>query len=301
MNFTESYNGFYGIENLIYDSNGVITELDTTTLTSNPILRLENIDTADDATPAPMSGYLDINGTIDIGASSLPRINTYTIDDNCIVDYLSCFSQYLGIVGDVIRSGDAVTIGDGTYNPLILPSGLDDISLEGTGATTIIDASGGAQAFSLNGITNSTVKNFSIQNATTPNTAYHLFSLAMSYAGTDYDTIGNTGLYAHGSTCSDNLNIVSPFVDATGVDGIGTSDIGLFLIKIPDGNGPGADLKITVLLPNSSGRTPAEIETNCGQPAFLFQTYVTNALILQPDGTYVFNASAVSDAGITIL
>jgi hypothetical protein len=298
---SDSYNGFYNIQNTISDSNGVYTAVDATSVTSNPVFRIENLDTTDDYQVVPMSSYLDVNGTSDIGAYSAARIGVYTIEQGCVVDYVACHSQNTALLNHVIKSGDAITIGAGTYAPIAIPSGLDSITLQGVGNTTVIDATGAAQGLTLSNVTNSIIRNLKIQNANTESFVYNMFSWSMASNGTQYNTISPAALYTYGATCSSNVFLSLPSTDVTNLEGIGTSSVGLYLVHVPDGAGPGIDLDLTVYLPNSIGSTPAEIETNCGQPQSLFQGYVTNAFELQPDNTYVYNATAVANAGISPL
>jgi hypothetical protein len=283
----------------LYDNDGVFTTADSSDIYTNPIFQTEDADSDNDYDVAPMSNYLDFDGTLDIGATDRAREDTYEIDDDCTVDYTSCFSNFTSTLDHVLRSGDTVTIGAGSYDPINLPDDLSGITLIGDGA--VIDATGVAQGISAESLTDSTIEGFEMQNANTETFVYNMFSWAMNYSGINYNTLGPTSLFTYSPDCSQNIFIDSPYSDVTGLNGIGTSDLGLFLVHIPDGLEPGSDLDITAYLPNSIGSTPAEIETACGQPQSIFVTFVSNAFELNLDTTYDFNASALATAGITIL
>jgi hypothetical protein len=299
VSFNEENNGFYNLGIVLNDNDGVFTTADSSNIYSNPIFQTEDADSDNDYDVAPMSNYLDVNGTLDIGATDAAREDTYEIDDDCTVDYTSCFSNFTSTLDHVLRSGDTVTIGAGSYDPINLPDDLTGITLIGDGA--VIDATGVAQGISAEGLSDSTIEGFEIENANTETFVYNMFSWAMNHSGINYNSITPTSLYIYSTDCTQNIIISSPYTDVTGQNGIGTSDLGLFLVHVPDGSGPGEDLDITAYLPNSTGSTPAEIETACGQPQSLFITYVSNVFELQPDGDYVFDDTAVANAGITIL
>jgi hypothetical protein len=292
VNLTESYNGFYNLQNNKVDMGFVAGSINTNDLTTNPVFRLEDADPTNDYLLSPISHYLDVNGTQDIGALNIPRVSTYTIDGGCTIDYTSCFSNQSSLLNLVTRSGDNITLGNGNYGPITLPSGLSNIYLTGGGAT-VIDSASTSQALSLNNLSNSTITNLEIRNAATSTFSYHMFVPTMTYSGNDYNQIGPQTIYTYSPDCMTNIPIGSPYTVVTGINGIGTSDIGLFLINV--------GFRLTAMLPNSIGSNPTEIGTNCGQPPSIFDIYLTNFLELQPDGNYTFNSSGLSTAGISIM
>jgi hypothetical protein len=296
---SNSHNAFYNIQTLLNDYKGVYTSLDTTTQTKNPIFRTENADPTDDYTLSPISAYIDADGSLDIGNSNQTRTNTYLIDNGCTVDYATCFSHFSSTINNVVRSGDTINIGSGTYAALALPSDLSNITLSGNGST-IIDASTNAQAIALNNLNNSKIENLIIKNAIATATSYKMFAPNVEYSGRSYNTLGSA-LFVYSPDCNVNTQLIAPYVDVTNLNGISTSSIGLFLVHIPDGGGPGFDLNISAYLPSSVGTTPLELQTNCGQPTSIFDSYANDVLVLNPDATYSFNSSALSTAGISII
>ena len=303
LSVTDSNNGFGHIASLINDSNSIFTSLAATTLTLDPVLRSENASATDDYFPVPMSRYLDVNGTQDIGAFSGVRVSNYTIDDNCTVNYSSCFSHLTSILNDVLKDGDVVTVKAGTYPPIVLDHAFNNITIQGEGAGTVIDATTGGNGISLSNVNNSKINNLTVKNAIVASITYHMFSWAMSASGTDYDQNSDgsnhpNALYIDALNCGGAIDLAAPFLDVTGELGIGTDDINLVLVHLPDAP---FDQLLTVYIPDSVATDPANLSLNCGVPLLFIEHFVPNIFAVQPGGTYIYDSAAVASAGITIL
>lgn len=303
--FSDSYSGFYNLGTLINDTNSIFTALDATITTTDPVLRNENVNVSDDYDPVPMSRYFDVNGTNDIGAFSAVRMSDYMIDDNCLVDYVSCVSNTSTILNKVIKSDDNVEIGAGTYAPVSFTQSVSNVSINGAGASTIFNAVGGPSALYIENMSDSTISNIRLIGATSLSENYQMFSNVMSAAGIDYnqDVDGNpvlSGIFFDGSICDVTALLSAPSVDVTAIPGIGTSDIGLFLIRIPP-SPPDSEERLTVFISESEIADPAQLQAVCGVPAAYVDHFIPSIFSLQPDNSYIFDSAALAAEGITIL
>jgi parallel beta-helix repeat protein len=141
LTLTDEYNGFFGMQYPVadYDNTNYVYLPSATLLNANtqyrkPVFRDENIDISDDYELVPMSTYLDVNGTRDVGVfAGGPRIASYTIDDDCVVDYATCHSQTTEILSDVLMNGHTVTTAPGTYSGATITGPLSNITIQGAG------------------------------------------------------------------------------------------------------------------------------------------------------------------------
>ncbi|MEZ4087217.1 MAG: S-layer homology domain-containing protein [Candidatus Gracilibacteria bacterium] len=207
LNFQDKFNGMYNIENLINDDNAVYTGLNSNTLTSNPLFKTENADANDDYELNPISRYLDVDITRDIGAFPDTRVSTYHIDDTCTVDYMTCYSNLSGVLPHAVTTGDTITVANGTYDGFKLDYPATNVTFSGEGDGTVFDAGGAGSALILNSISDSGFSNFQLMNSmATTVTNYEITNLI-------YDYNGNTYNQTSGFFGSDNVTLV--FEDAS--------------------------------------------------------------------------------------
>ncbi|MFS8130752.1 MAG: hypothetical protein ACMG57_02115 [Candidatus Dojkabacteria bacterium] len=300
LTFTDSYNGFGNIQTLVGDSNGLITSLSSTTVTLDPVLRTENASTLDDYYPVPMSRYLDVNGSEDIGAFSDARVSNYTIDDTCIVDYSTCFSHTTSILNDVLKDGDVVNVKNGTYPALNLNHLYSNITLHGEGGNTIFDAGGTGSAVSLDSFNNSTITGIQATNSFSAiSSTYTITHSLFTFNSNTYDQSAGVGLpsnsmlLAQGGACN-IAPINTDGYDLTSTVGAGVNNFNLILIDV-------FGFKITLIAPNDVISSAADTVTylaSCGAPVtvdlFLPNLYTVSGQV------FTYNATAVSNAGVTL-
>ncbi len=310
VTLNDSYNGFYGFGYLFNDSTGTITGLNTNTVTSNPLLRTENVDTSDDYYPSPISRYLDVNGSEDIGAYSGARVNDYLIDDSCVVDYATCFSNTLDVLPDAVSTGDSVHIGAGTYDAATLsdaPGGANNVTVSGAGATTIIHSSGAEDALTIDGINNSTIQDLAVENATNATSVYTITKALWVYGGNTYDQslpvtgTADAALYMLDNSCTAAI-FNTDGQDITTAIGGATDDVNAALVDT-SGN------KITIYIQSdfltSDGYTVDSSGVNdyltnkCGAPNTIDQ-FIPGIFTANGNGTYSYNPTAVSLASASL-
>ncbi len=310
VTLNDSYNGFYGFSNNLYDNTGTIASLNVNTVTSNPLLRTENINLLDDYYPSPISRYLDINGSNDIGAFSDTRVNDYLLDISCVVDYTSCFSNTLAVLPDALSTGDTVHIGAGTYGSttLIGPSGgTSNVTVSGAGDTTIIHSSGAEDTLVVNGLDNSTIQDLAVENATDATSVYTITKNLWVYGGNTYDQtfpvfgVADAAIYIRDDSCD------AVFFDTDGEDitiaiGGATDDVNV-------GLGDVFGSKVTVYIQSnfltSNGYTVDATGLNdyltneCGTPNTVDQ-FIPSIFIANGDGSYSYNPAAATAASATL-
>lgn len=296
INLTEQYNGFYNQNNILNDNTGTITTSSATNLTSNPVMRRENATSSDDFIPVPMSRYLDADGTEDIGPYNLSRISSYTIDQNCTVDYTTCMSHDSGIINSVIKSGDTVHVAAGTYPGLTIAGPLSNISLSGDGTTTIFDGSASStNGLKLQQVTNASISDIRLINSTdTTITTYAISKPILHFGGNDYDDSSafsappDSVFLIIDGVCNailiqnDNTDITSAIT--------GSNAINAFLIDA----GPN---HVTALAPNNVADDLPSFASAC---SILPSTIIQDVFTPNGDGTYSFNAAALSGAGASL-
>lgn len=296
INLNEEYNGFYNTSAILNDSTGAITGNATTDITSDPVLRRENSDSSDNYIPAPMSRYLDVNGSEDIGPYAISRLSTYTIDGNCTVDYVSCMSRNASIINQVAKNGDTIHVTAGTYPGLTLNGPLSNLTVQGDGISTIFDGSlNVSDALKLNGISSSTITNLRLTNTTdTTITSYFITKPILSFGGNDYDDSDafgappNSVFLISDGTCNGAL-IQADHTDITSVI-TGTNALNAFLIDL----GPS---HVTVFTPSNTIDSIGSFTTACGIGPSLF---IQDVFTPNGDGSYSFNAATLSGAGVSL-
>jgi len=309
VSLTESFNGFFGVTSLIQDSNAIYTSMNANTLTSDPLLRTEDLDSSNDLYPSPISRYLDIDGTNDIGAygnaGGLDRISTYLIDDNCIVDYINCFSNTSYVLQHAVSSNDDVNVAAGTYDPFTLDYPANNVQMTGAGGvSTVFDAAGvEAATINLSEITNSHFSNFMATGASVivPPITYEISLLLFEFGGNDYNqstpVVGSSdvALLFSDSICS-VIPVSADNTDITTAVNNSNSDFNLALVDF-FGN------KLTIIIPDAFASNQVElidyVLNNCGSPVTV-DLFINSAFTFSSN-EYTYNNSAVTLAGATLL
>lgn len=289
VQLTDSFNGFYNFNQIVQDSTNTITALNSNTLTRDPLFRRDNVQTDDDFDLNPASVYLDVDGTTDIGRYSAVRQQPILVDDDCTVDYVTCYGKTSAFIQAATRNGDTIHIAAGTYNPLDL-SNLTNITLEGAGADTIFDSTSASHALALHNVSSSHISGVTAKNATQSSTQYMFTSDSYTYNSTVYDSIGGVVLIQ--PSCNNGFLPANTPMDVTASAGIGTDNLNLFLISLPPMD------YLTVYAPSSVAATPSDLAALCGVPVSFIDKYVPN-LITVNAGVYTLDTAAAASAGIT--
>ncbi len=310
VTLNDSYNGFYNFSPIFNDSTGTITSLNSNTVTSDPLFRMENVIITDDYYPSPISRYLDVDGSLDIGVYSDTRVGEYLIDDDCVVDYTTCFSNTLDVLPHSISTGDTIQIGAGTYDSATFsgpPGGASDVTITGVGAGTIIHSSGPEDALTIHNIYTSTVEDLAVENATDLTTSYTITKALWVYSGNTYDQslpvtgTADAAMYMLDNSCSADI-FDTDGRDITAPIGGATDDVNVGLVDT-SGN------KITIYIQDnfltSNGYTVDASGLNdyltnqCGAPNIVDQ-FIPGVFTANGNGTYSYNSAAVASASATL-
>ena len=125
FSITNDYNGTYGFGAPIFNMGSAAVVAGAHDQTDNPHLRTGNASTSDDLYPAPWSDYLDVNGSLDIGAYSGPRRSTVYVSEFGTIDYSSVdATSTLDIIttDSGLKNGDTVQLAAGSYTVLEMTS-----------------------------------------------------------------------------------------------------------------------------------------------------------------------------------
>lgn len=303
----EDYNGYAG--NMNSSPFGVGGDLDTvvvsggnskTTVGSSP-LRDGNVDTSDDFLLNPMSSFLDVNGTEDIGAVTGTRASTFYIDDNGTIDYSTVHATGTTAIANNARSGDTWNIAAGTYNPFSVTTSTGattGLTISGAGPTTIINGNSSyAYGIKVSNWTDLMIENLLVQNASsTLAGTYTATNMIFDYDESSYDDSSGVGIAGDGYTLflsdasCDTVDYNSDGYDISSVVDDATEDFNLALV---DFGGP----LLTILARNDWYPTPSSVTTACGGGTV--NTWVTSTFSAS-DGSYTYDAAAVAAAGITV-
>jgi len=289
------YNGFYNLSNNITPYSPCISTIGANSKTNNPYLKIDDVDSSNDMHLAPFSDYLDVNGTTDIGAYSTARGNSFTINPSGTIDYSSVHATTTDMLA-IARNSDTFTLAAGTYNPISFSS-LSSITLDGAGATTIINGGTTSSSLLLTNVNNSTFQDFVIQNASSTIPTYTATNMIFDYGG---DTYGDTTIL--GSPAD---NYTEMFSGATGcdmdvewnVDGYDVTDYvsddwHLWLFSALGG-------KFTVLVPDQFYASAAAVEAACPEASPTTDVWIDN-VFQYSGGIMTYNSSAVAAAGVTL-
>jgi hypothetical protein len=306
--FTDSYNGLYNFESpYVSDQNNNIVSLNPNTVTSHPLFKTEDADGLNDLELNPISRYFDIDGTRDIGAFGDPlgvdRVSVYLIDEHCVVDYSSCFSNTSDVLRNAISTGDSITVAEGEYNPITLDFPASNFELEGAGVTTIFNADNIGSAIVLSEITNATFSNFQVQESTAIiDTTYEITNMIFDFNGDTYNETAGIGFP------SDDIMILLTD-DACTVEGVtadgydvtnyvdtATDDWNLALIDVF------GVFKVTFIVPDRFISNVTEFETyaldKCGA-AVTVDLFIPSIFTVNL-GEYTYNQVAVDESGATM-
>ncbi|MCA9390890.1 MAG: peptidoglycan-binding protein [Candidatus Magasanikbacteria bacterium] len=298
ITLTEEHNGFFNVPQLINDQEGIITSLNTNNLVEvDPLFKTENLSINDDFELAPMSNYLDVNGALDIGAYSASRISAYTIDDDCVVDYLVCHSNTSAILTHSLRNGDNVNVSAGNYPGVQLQGPLSNISITGAGSSTVFD---GGQNFrsglSLIDVHDSTFEQIRLVNSTdTTVTTIGTTLPLLSLGGNDYDDSEifggptNAVYFIPDALC--NAEVI--LADNTIISADGTSNINAGLADV-------GGSYVTVLFHDFIADSLVDAQTNLCGGVVPFTHFIEDMFIANGDGTYTYNPTNLVGQGITL-
>lgn len=302
------YNGAYRYTDILEthingEARGFAVE--TNKKLTNPFLRSKNASTADDQLTAPFSDYLDVNGTQDIGATSLTRRHDIAIDDTGTIDYSTVDATTTADIPDFLRSGDHVTLAAGTYDGFSVGSSAatSSITIEGAGATTIINAKANENGLTFTNVSSSAVQNLVIRNASTLGaTTYQGTVINGRLGAVPYNDplpplgvpANSTLVFYNASNCDDNGSLVTDGDDITVATYGGTSGFHLVLLDIMGSH-------LTALMSSSQFTSnPATIESffsdACGVPATV--DGVADSIFTVSGGTYTYDSSSLVSSGI---
>lgn len=298
------YNGFYNLSNNITPYSPCISSVGTNSKTTNPYLKTDDVDTSNDLQLAPFSDYLDVTLTTDIGAyNTEARGNSFVIDPSGTIDYSSVHATTTDIL-DVARNGDTFSLGAGTYDPLSLSS-LSSLTIDGVGASTIINGGTTSSSLLLTNISDSTFQDFVVQNASSTATTYVATQMIFDYEGNTY---GDTT--AVGSD-DDNYTLIFTSNDGCEIGGDGGNwntddyDVTSFVSSDNDWHLWLAEFMgahLTILVPNQFYSSQAAAEAACageGEGGVITDAWITD-VFQYSGGVMTYNSNAVAAAGVTL-
>ncbi len=293
--FTDRYNGFNGFSSIFFAADPYIGySLSTTTITSSPMLLSTNIDDADYGLPNPLSTYIDVLGTRDVGAKSNNRPSPIIIDEDCVVDYVTCHATSTAVITDTGRDNDVFTIRAGIYSEFTIQN-ADNILVDGAGTSTIIESDDDTTGVTFFETSSSTVKDLIVRGAETSTIRYILTSPNITDGVTSYDVGVGVPAYLKkpGAACDTDL-IVSP-TDITSFNGVGIGDINLVLPT-------SSFFALTTYVNSEFATSSAAILAKCAgslPPGFIIDYFVPSLFVLEPDGSYTYDTDALADAGLS--
>lgn len=270
--------------------NGGIPADPTSIDTIRPIFRTENTNTNDDYELNPASPLLDVNGSNDIGRYSGSRVSTYTIDDDCTVDYITCVSQSSANLRHLLLDNDSALLAEGVFEPIIIDRAITGAQILGAGDTTIIDAQSTNIGLALTSLDQLTVKNLKItQTDSSSSISSTITKTLFSYNGNDYDDSGALAFPADSVLLVDEsptcviggvTNDNDPLPIADGIHNIngGLIDFGGVYLSV---------LSTSTLLSICGGAAPYEV-------------FIPDLFIANGSGGYDYNPSALATAGVTL-
>lgn len=189
LSLTDSFNGFSNIEEPITDNTGTYTTTNSNSVLRPALFKRENISVIDDLELNPISAHLDVNGTLDIGASSGVRSTTMLLDDDCVIDYVTCHGQTSDLMAKALKNGDTVELAPGTYAPFTL-SNFENLPSAVRVRQRSSMQQGGSNGFQINSVHESTIEDVRVINVTTNTEDYLLTMDTLSTAMADYNTFG---------------------------------------------------------------------------------------------------------------
>lgn len=308
VNVTSDYNGAYGFTHATRKKISIaITDLSGVhDVTTYPFLKLDDSSTSNDSELAPFSPYLDVNGTEDIGSYSAVRSSSIDINGAAAIDYSSNDATSTYRLTDMLRSGDTVNFASGNYTGFSLSSANATSSLTFAGAgpsLTSLVADTNADALRLTSVTSTVISGLSFTSASSTSYAFTTTKVLATHAALDYNEASSdigSGLnqmaFFNGDVCQGTPTAIS--ADGTSVTALdGTSDIHLVLFTDTMG------ARVTGLVPDNYLSAGASVVERFNADCSGFLTAVTTATstFTGVSGTYTYNASPVTAAGITFM
>ncbi|OIO20384.1 MAG: hypothetical protein CO029_02470 [Candidatus Magasanikbacteria bacterium CG_4_9_14_0_2_um_filter_41_10] len=301
---TNDYNGYYSVGTQIQDntSDGFSPTVGSNALTSNPYFKLSDASSSNDTELAPFSLYLDVNGTTDIGNYSVARGSSFTVDDDCTIDYSTCHATSTNVIAATAATNDTWTLAAGTYNNFAMTTTsrrTGSVTIDGAGASTII-SNASASPIKLTGLASMTIQDVVVQDATSAASSYTWTGLSFDYGGTSYNQTLALEFPSDGyailveTDC--NINNLVTFMppsngnDVTSYLGMGTDDYHIALTTV-------FGSPVTMIVPSSvaANQTAFETLTDCIVPA----AWVQNAFA-QSGGAYTYDSATFASASITV-
>ncbi len=303
LSMTNSYNAVYRFSNPLHDkNNNTGASLDENTFFGNPFFRTGNVSEDDDYELAPFSPYLDINGSMDIGAVTGTRRSIVTVDASGSVNYSSVDATTTASIGDFFRSGDTLQLQDGVYAPFSVSSTLatTTLTITGLGSSVIIDGNLSAQenGIRLASVTSSAITNLTIRNASGTTQGTYVIDLIQGiFNGNTYDQ-ASIDLGTPASSTFYVTDSGPAFYTSSGFDftepASAATDFSLALVRA------GGTDRITFLLPLSFIPDAHTLEV-ISEGSFTVDAFATSTFIYDSENqTYSFNQAALDEAGITL-
>ncbi|KKT24533.1 MAG: hypothetical protein UW10_C0024G0002 [Candidatus Magasanikbacteria bacterium GW2011_GWA2_43_9] len=301
---TNDYNGYYSIGTQIQDntSDGFSPSVGSNSITDNPYFKINDASSSNDTELAPFSLYLDANGSTDIGAYSAARGSSFTIDDDCTVDYASCHGTSTSIIAATAATNDTWTLAAGTYSNFAMTTTsrrTGSVTIDGAGASTLI-SNASASPIKFTGLDSMTIQDLIVQDATSSASSYTWTGLSFDYGGTSYNQTLALEFPSDGyailveTDCNvGNLVTFMPPTDGNDVTsylGMGTDNYHIALTTV-------FGSPVTMIVPSSVAANQAAYEalTDCITPAAWVDT-----AFAQSGGSYTYDSAAFASASITV-
>lgn len=304
ITLSNDWNGFYGFGTPI-EASGVVTTftLGTNTFYRDPVLMVNDVSSLNDLELAPFSFYLDARGTHRIGATTSTRRTVTNILQGGTVDYSAVDATTTTKIPEYISSGDTVRIGAGTYRTFSVDdsNGLSDISIQGAGTNTVIDARTGEDGITFANVTTSAISRLVVQNASTTVNTYTLSQAVYSASGTDYgdavvpfDLDANTPLLlADGPTCD-----FSPYDDGEDISALVNNDTENWHVALIT---MGGAYHLTFIIPGGFANSAAALEAACvaSDPSISVNHFISDVFV-RSGSQMIYSAAAISAASATL-
>ncbi len=304
FNETNEYNGAYGFASVVEQAimGGLTTDVsDPSSLTTYPFLKIDDVSTTNDLETAAFSPYLDVNGGLDIGASSLARRSTVSIDDNGTIDYTTVDATSTSAINQFVRSGDSITLAAGSYTSFSVSStsATTSVSIIGAGNSTVITAASNEDGVRLAGVASSTLSGVRITGVAPGESEYAISKMLFSFGGSDYDDAivpfgvpANTMLVLRDADCDIDFATADGF-DLTALSAGGTETFHVALVDI-------LGSKMTVLIPDSVANSGAAFDAICFDIPTITEAFIDDVFI-PTSGEYAYDSSSVVSAASALL
>lgn len=313
MNQANQYNGAYGYAGVVATKTGggsATNVSDATSRTAYPHLKRSDASSSNDLETAPFSSYLDVNGAVDIGATSASRRATIYLDDNGAIDYSAVDATSTHDITSIVRTGDSFVLAAGTYERINVSStyATSSFSFTGAGASTIVNAGTNQDAITITNATSVVISSMKVQGATSAGSvAYSTTRINLSYASNDYSDMNGGAEIASGDmivainpgTC-DISQVTSDGVSLASVPGIGSSNMHIALVTLNMGGSSRHTMLVSNALASSGAALNAAFDAGCGPGTIVTDLFISNVFTLS-GSAYSYQASAVSGATASLV